>query len=181
MAKFCANGHQMEDNWEACPYCQRTGYQPGPPSVAVKTRLEAEASNPGAASQPGTALHQGAMVREGAPGATRKAVLLADKRKPPVVGWFVALTGQEKGEDFRIREGPNIIGSAPDADIVLNDSAISGKHASLRYKDQKFTITDLDSTNGTFLNDRPDPIAREELKDNDVIRVGEVTLKFKSL
>ena len=108
-------------------------------------------------------------------------MLLTDKRKPPVVGWFVALTGEQKGEDFRIREGQNTIGSAPDADVVLRDTAISGKHASLRYKDEKFTITDLDSTNGTYLNDRPDPIAREELKDNDVIRVGEVTLKFKCL
>jgi pSer/pThr/pTyr-binding forkhead associated (FHA) protein len=107
--------------------------------------------------------------------------VLTDKRKAQVVGWFVALTGQQKGEDFRIREGPNTIGSAPDADVVLHDTAISGKHASLRYKDQKFTITDLDSTNGTFLNDRADPIAREELKDNDIVRIGEVTLKFKSL
>jgi hypothetical protein len=165
MAKFCANGHQMEDTWEVCPYCQRTGYQSASPGAAVKTRLESDA-----AREPGSA-----------PGAGRKTVLLADKRKPPVVGWFVALTGEQKGEDFRIREGQNTVGSAPDADIVLRDTAISGKHASLRYKDQKFTITDLDSTNGTFLNDRTDPIAREELKDNDVIRLGEVALKFKCL
>jgi pSer/pThr/pTyr-binding forkhead associated (FHA) protein len=111
----------------------------------------------------------------------RRGALLADKRKVPVVGWFVALTGQQKGEDFRIREGPNTIGSAADADIVLHDTAISGKHASLRYKDDRFIITDLDSTNGTFLNDRTDPIAREELKDNDQVRIGEVTLKFKRL
>jgi pSer/pThr/pTyr-binding forkhead associated (FHA) protein len=153
----------MENTWDVCPYCQRTGYQPGN-SDTLKARLEPEVSREGAA-----------------PAATRRSVLVADKRKLPVVGWFVALTGQQLGEDFRIREGPNIIGSAADADIVLRDSAISGKHASLRYKDQKFTITDLDSTNGTFLNDRSDPIAREELKDNDVVRIGEVTLKFKSL
>ena len=164
MAKFCANGHQMEDTWEVCPYCQRTGYQSNPPAVTVKTRLES-----------------GSPPEASAPVTTRRSVVLTDKRKVPVVGWFVALTGPQKGEDFRIREGPNIIGSASDADVVLHDSAISGKHASLRYKDQKFTITDLDSTNGTFLNDRPDPIAREELKDNDILRVGEVTLKFKSL
>jgi hypothetical protein len=175
MAKFCANGHQIEDTWEICPYCQRTGYQPGPPAVTVKTRLESDVSHPGPAS------HQGAAPREAAAHTTRRTVFVSDKRKSPVVGWFVALTGQQKGEDFRIREGPNTIGSEPDADIVLHDSAIAGKHASLRYKDQKFTITDLDSTNGTFLNDRPDPIAREELKDNDIIRMGEVTLKFKSL
>ncbi len=161
MAKFCANGHQMEDSWEVCPYCQRAGFQPGPP-VTVNTRLESEGQR-GVASQ------------------SRKGVLVAEKNKLPVVGWFVVLSGPQKGEDFRVREGPNIIGSAPDADIVLDDTAISGKHASLRYKDQKFTITDLDSTNGTFLNERTDPIAREELKDNDIVRVGEVMLKFKSL
>ena len=170
MAKFCANGHQMEDTWEVCPYCQRTEYQPASPAASITTRLEPEASREGAAPR-------GAAV----PVAGRKTVLQADQRKPPVVGWFVALTGEQKGEDFRIREGQNTIGSALDADIILRDTAISGKHASLRYKDRKFTITDLDSTNGTFINDRTDPIAREELKDNDTIRLGEVTLKFKCL
>ena len=163
MAKFCANGHQMEDSWEVCPYCQRTGYQSAGAGASIKTRLESDAA-------------AGAGQASG-----RRTVLVTDKRKAPVVGWFVALTGEQKGEDFRIREGQNTIGSAPDADIILRDVAISGKHASLRYKDEKFTITDLDSTNGTFLNDRTDPIAREELKDNDVIRVGEVSLKFKCL
>jgi hypothetical protein len=164
MAKFCANGHQMEDNWEVCPYCQRAEFLPSGPAVAVRTRLESDTRREAATSAPG-----------------RRTVLLADKPKAPVVGWFVVLNGPQKGEDFRIREGPNTIGSAPDADIILHDTGISGKHASLRYKDQKFTITDLDSTNGTFLNDREEPIAREELKDNDTVRLGEVTLKFKSL
>ena len=163
MSKLCANGHQMEDSWQACPFCQRTGYQPGTP-VTVRTRLDPEMQRESAATAAG-----------------RRSVLVADKRKQPVVGWFVALTGEQKGEDFRIREGQNIIGSAPDADIVLHDTAISGKHASLRYKDEKFTITDLDSTNGTFLNDRTDPIAREELKDSDVVRMGDVMLKFRRL
>ena len=131
--------------------------------MTVKTRIEGEPRG------------------SGGPGSGRRSIAVAEKQKPPVVGWFVVLSGPQKGEDFRIREGPNTIGSASDADIVLHDTAISGKHASLRYKDQKFTITDLDSTNGTFLNDRTEPIAREELKDNDVIRLGEIALKFKSL
>jgi hypothetical protein len=161
VAKFCANGHQMEDSWDVCPYCPRAGYPTGPSTVTVRTRFE------------------DLSLEAGVVGSGRRSGAVADKRKLPVVGWFVALTGQQRGEDFRVREGPNIIGSAPDADIVLRDDAISGKHASLRYKDQKFTITDLDSTNGTYLNDRSDPIAREELKDNDLVRVGNVTLKFK--
>ena len=163
MAKFCANGHQMEDSWSICPYCQKTGFQTGGTVAGAKTRLESEPA------------------KEAGAAVGRKTVLLTEKRKPPVVGWFVALTGEQKGEDFRIRDGQNIIGSAPDADIILHDTAISGKHASLRYKDQKFFLTDLDSTNGTFLNEATDPIAREELKDNDTIRIGEVLLKFKCL
>ncbi|HEV2689848.1 MAG TPA: FHA domain-containing protein [Bryobacteraceae bacterium] len=164
MAKFCANGHQMEDSWEVCPYCQRTGFQTGGGSPAAKTRLEGAPP-----------------AGESAGGAGRKTVLLTDKHKPPVVGWLVAISGDQKGEDFRIRDGQNIIGSAADSDVVLRDTAVSGKHASLRHKDQKFYLTDLDSTNGTYLNDGTEPIAREELKDNDMVRIGEVSLKFKCL
>ncbi|HMD97627.1 MAG TPA: FHA domain-containing protein, partial [Terriglobia bacterium] len=109
----------------------------------------------------------------------RKTVLLAEKRKPPVVGWFVALNGEQKGEDFRVRDGQNILGSSSEADIVIHDATVTAKHASLRYKDGKFSLTDLDSSNGTFINDNSEPIAREELKDNDVVRLGETSLKFK--
>jgi hypothetical protein len=170
MAKFCANGHQMEDSWSICPYCQKTGFQAPGPAPSVKTRLESDAPGAPAAS-----------AAAPAPSGGRKTVLLTDKRKPPVVGWLVALNGEQKGEDFRIRDGQNIIGSAPDADVVLRDTAVSSKHASLRYKDQRFYLTDLDSTNGTFVNDGSEPVAREELKDNDIVRVGDVTLKFKCL
>jgi hypothetical protein len=167
MAKFCSNGHQMEDSWEVCPYCQRTGYVGTQNAAAeAKTRLEGA---PAAGAAPPS------------PAAARKTVLLTEQRKAPVVGWFVALDGEQKGEDFRIRDGQNILGSGSDADIVIRDGTVSARHASLRYKDQKFFLTDLDSTNGTFLNDAPESIAREELKDNDVVRLGAISLKFKCL
>ena len=168
MAKFCSNGHQMEDTWDICPYCQRTGYAGlTNPSAAAKTRLEG-APDPAAPPPP-------------PPAGPRKTVLLTEQRKAPVVGWFVALDGEQKGEDFRIRDGQNILGSGADADIVIRDGTVSSRHASLRYKDQKFVLTDLDSTNGTFLNDGPVPIAREDLRDNDVVRIGAISLKFKCL
>ncbi len=151
MAKFCANGHQMEDTWEVCPYCQRTGYQPGASGCDGEN-----ASGIGSVTRRRRAARRRLAAR-GCHARDHAGRSCSRQAKIAGGGWFVALTGQQKGEDFRIREGPNTIGSAPDADIVLRDPAISGKHASLRYKDQKFTITDLDSTNGTFLNDRADP------------------------
>ena len=165
MSKFCANGHQMEDSWEICPFCQKTGYTMPAPS-AGKTRIET-----GSGGMAGTA----------PAGGGRKTVLISERHKPPVVGWLVAMSGEQKGQDFRIRDGQNILGSGGEADVQLQDPTVSGKHASLRYKEGKFFLTDLDSSNGTFLNDGATAIAREALKDNDVLRVGEMVLKFKCL
>ena len=165
MPKFCNNGHQMEDSWELCPYCQRTGYQsPRGADSAGKTRLEMD------------------KVMERAPIATRKTVLLSDvARKTALVGWLVAIDGDQKGEDFRLRDGQNTLGSAPDSDVVLHDQTISAKHASIRHKDGKFFLSDLDSSNGTFINGLEECVARVELNDSDTFRIGGVTLKFKAL
>jgi hypothetical protein len=168
MSKFCAKGHQMEDSWDTCPTCQTTGYQvpgrAGAGGAVAKTRLETEASKEAAG---------------GAAGAGRRTVLISEKRKPPVVGWFVAMSGDQKGEDFRLHDGKNSVGSGADSQIALKDSTVSGQHASIRHEDGKFFLTDLDSSNGTYLNDRK--IVREELKDNDMIRFGEIIVKFKRL
>jgi Inner membrane component of T3SS, cytoplasmic domain len=164
MPKFCSNGHQLEDAWEVCPYCQRTGFQNLGGSSLAKTRLDI--SNP---------------LEETSSKVTRRTMLISERRRPPVVGWLVAMTGEQKGEDFRLHEGQNMIGATADCQITLKDATVTSRHASVRYQDGKFLITDLDSTNGTYLNDRPDRIAREELKDNDTIRIGEIVLKFKCL
>jgi Inner membrane component of T3SS, cytoplasmic domain len=168
MPKFCNNGHQMEDSWEVCPYCQRTGYQnpAGAASDMAKTRLEFDAAPSPA---PG-----------GAP-AVRKTVLLSGRPKGELAGWLVVMSGEQKGEDFRVREGQNSIGSGFESDIVIKDSAVSGKHASVRCRDKKFLLTDLDSSNGTYLNDGPDAISMEELHDNDTIRIGTTLIKVKML
>ena len=170
MSKFCDNGHQMEDSWPECPYCVKTGYQGSAAAVAGKTRLDIEPTQP--EQRPAG----------GAPGFDpTKTVPLSTIKRAPVVGWLVAINGTQKGEDFRLREGKNTLGSAPGSEITVRDPAISAKHASISYKEGQFVITDLDSTNGTFLNDDPKPVARIELKDNDVIRVGETAFKFKCL
>jgi len=110
-----------------------------------------------------------------------KAVSLGGIKNLPVVAWIVVLNGAQKGEDFRLLEGKNTLGNAAASNITLSDPAVSAEHASINYKDGKFVITDLDSTNGTFINDDSEPLARVDLRDNDVIRVGETSLKFKCL
>jgi pSer/pThr/pTyr-binding forkhead associated (FHA) protein len=102
-----------------------------------------------------------------------------------VVGWLVALTGNHRGDDFRIREGKNSIGSAPGVDILITDGHISSKHANINYivrgDERVFVLVDLDSTNGTFLNDSDEMVYHEELVDNDTITFGTTRCKFKCL
>ncbi|MBM4319158.1 MAG: FHA domain-containing protein [Deltaproteobacteria bacterium] len=98
-----------------------------------------------------------------------------------VVGWVVALNGNHRGQDFRLHTGKNVIGTAADCDIVVTDPYLSSKHATIRHDtaDGSFTIIDLDSTNGTYLNDKR--ISKDELIDNDTVRLGRTELKFKAL
>lgn len=97
----------------------------------------------------------------------------------PVVGWVVVLGGELRGRDFRLVDGKNTIGTAADCDVVLTDAYLSSHHAVIRHENGEFTMVDLDSTNGTFVNERR--CSREDLIDNDKIRFGRTELKFKSL
>ncbi len=165
MAKFCNNGHQMEDSWTDCPYCIRTGYRVASTGSAGKTRPDIGETRPD--DKPKNQLE--------------KTVMLAALKRSPVVGWLVVLNGAQKGDDFRLREGKNTLGTARDVEVALRDPTVSQKHASIHYKDGEFLLTDLDSTNGTFVNDGQQGISRVQLRDSDTIRVGETSLKFKCL
>ncbi len=97
----------------------------------------------------------------------------------PCVGWVVVLNGELRGRDFRLVDGKNTVGTAADADVVLTDPYLSSHHAVIRHENGEFTMVDLDSTNGTYVNERR--VSREDLIDNDKIRFGRTELKFKSL
>jgi len=62
------------------------------------------------------------------------------------------------------------------ADIILDDPKVSSTHTEIRRDKAKYFVSDLKSTNGTFLNRKQ--IEREELVDQDVIEVGSSTLCF---
>ncbi len=97
----------------------------------------------------------------------------------PVVGWVVVLNGELRGRDFRLVDGKNTMGTAADCDIVLTDPYLSSHHAVIRHENGEFTFVDLDSTNGSYVNERK--VSREDLIDNDKVRLGRSELKFKSL
>ena len=112
-------------------------------------------------------------------GEKTQFIQVGPDRPKECVGWVVALNGPLKGQDFRLVTGKNVIGTAADCDIVLTDQFMSARHAVLRHEEGSFVLLDLDSTNGSFVNDKQ--VSKEELIDNDRVRLGKSDLKFKSL
>lgn len=85
-----------------------------------------------------------------------------------------------KSQTFPLAEGDTIIGRDPRCEVWLEHSGVSRRHAQIRIRpgSDRPLITDLGSTNGTFVRgervDTPTPLA-----DGDVIKVGSVSVKFR--
>ena len=68
------------------------------------------------------------------------------------------------------------IGRDAESDIRLNDLSVSRSHARLVRVFKDFYVEDLQSTNGTFLNDRQ--VSKHMLKLGDLLRIGGFTLRL---
>lgn len=62
------------------------------------------------------------------------------------------LNGQSAGHIYQLKPGKNRIGRSTDCDIQINEPGISKEHATIDVLSDKVFITDLRSSNGTFLN-----------------------------
>lgn len=70
------------------------------------------------------------------------------------------------------------IGRNEHSNIVIKDTVVSHDHACIAGQKNDYWLADLNSTNGTFLNDRP---VKGEilLKDGDIVKIGTVSFKFE--
>ena len=104
--------------------------------------------------------------------------VIRSRRK--IVGWLISYTLDEMGMDFKLFEGRNIIGRNIDCSITISDETVSSNHATILYRDGKFSIKDNQSTKGTFVNEQDIDLDAVRLNDGDIIKLGRTTLKFRS-
>jgi len=77
---------------------------------------------------------------------------------------------------FATHEGKKlIIGHSPDADVVINNTAISRHHSSIELRDGRHYLADLKSTNGTYVNGKK-IASKVPISENDVIFIGKFRL-----
>lgn len=68
------------------------------------------------------------------------------------------------------------LGRRPYNDIVVDNLAVSGEHAALQIIGHDYFIEDLNSTNGTYINEQK--IKRQILKNGDNIEIGKYAIKY---
>lgn len=81
-------------------------------------------------------------------------------------------------QEFALADNEVIIGRLPDCGLVLDDRAVSRRHARIAMGRNGWYIEDLDSVNGVFVNDRP--VLRSVLSDGDCIAIGRYVLRYSS-
>ncbi|HEY8730458.1 MAG TPA: DUF3662 and FHA domain-containing protein [Candidatus Limnocylindria bacterium] len=104
----------------------------------------------------------------------RDALLSAKPRAPQ--GAIVAREGTVERQ-VRLSAEPLTVGRDPKNDIVLDDRRVSRRHAEIRLRLGRYTLYDLQSTNGTFVNGRR--IAEMVLSDDDRITIGGAELQIR--
>lgn len=88
------------------------------------------------------------------------------------------LIDRQTGRTFTGRAPSAVIGrERSQADVVLRDPNVSRRHAQLTFDGRDWRITDLNSTNGTLVNDVD--VSECVLRDGDLITVGLVNLEFR--
>jgi PAS domain-containing protein len=157
------------------------------------------APSPVAAAAPATAP---APAPAGGPGAQGDETLFAKPTPPPtaeiplprtaeipipkeaavggstVVMTFATLVATEGNPPQEYRLGPRTsIGRVPDNEICVPTPSISRKHAVIALTPDGYVLTDLESGNGTFVNEQR--IKMSKLKDGDRIRLGNRDFVFR--
>jgi FHA domain/zinc-ribbon domain len=134
------------------------------PTVVAGADATRTISTPGAVPDPdtdsfSTEAHQGA-VDALSPGSA----LLVVKRGP------------NAGSRFLLDQDVTTAGRHPDSDIFLDDVTVSRRHAEFRREGSGYTVHDVGSLNGTYVN--REPIDAAQLSGGDEVQIGKFRLVY---
>jgi hypothetical protein len=193
-------GRRLDKHWTECPYCKRendaltVNYIPDPPEEEDTTPM-AETKGPRNPTRVETPVARRETKYQPAPIPDRPSTSPdgslvkpnpVDNRK--IVGVLASYTWRAEGQIFNVREGRTHIGAGNIKEDIAHrevdvrcpdDELMSEDHAMILVQQKKFWIRDLDSTNGTYLNDEQlPPDATVELPNNSEIKVGKTVFTF---
>ena len=86
------------------------------------------------------------------------------------------MRGPNAGSRFRLDADLTTAGRHPDSDIFLDDVTVSRRHAEFYRQGNRFTVRDVGSLNGTYVN--RERIEEAELTGGDEVQIGKFRLLF---
>ena len=89
---------------------------------------------------------------------------------------LAAISGKLKGAIFALNEESLVIGRETAANLCIPDASVSRRHSKIEKNDNGFILTDLESLNGTFINDVP--VKSRLLEHGDRVRIGDSQFLF---
>lgn len=89
---------------------------------------------------------------------------------------LVVLTEGFKGLSYELKAERTTIGRVEDNAFTVPEPSVSGHHCEVLLRGSEIVVRDLNSTNGTFIND--EPIKENVLKPGQTLRLGQVELRL---
>ncbi|OWK46840.1 GGDEF domain-containing protein [Fimbriiglobus ruber] len=90
---------------------------------------------------------------------------------------YIYPTGPEMGRRYPLGFSTFVAGRNDDCDIRLQDNSVSRRHARIDPAPDGYRVSDLGSTNGTFVND-VEARGPRPLNDGDYLRVGNCIFRY---
>ena len=90
---------------------------------------------------------------------------------------LVMIKGDFIGEVYELANDVTMVGRSDEVDLTVSDLSISRRHAMIVNRAEGFHVSDLGSTNGTFVNKELVGSARH-LAEGDKLTLGDITFKF---
>ncbi len=106
----------------------------------------------------------------------KKAALARPTGPAPRSASIKGLTGPWTGRTFPLSRPVTVIGRSAPADIVVDDDSVSRRHVEIRKTGDGYTVRDLGSANGVFINS--DAISEAPLANGDEVRLGVVSFVY---
>lgn len=113
------------------------------------------------------------------PARSSSETIVSDSGSEPVFAYLIMKSGAKAGANFPLKKTTIKLGRDGSNDIHVDDKKASREHAKLKLEDGAYTIYDLASSNGTYVNGVK--IQTQNLSDSDEIQIGDSVLVFKKV
>jgi hypothetical protein len=94
----------------------------------------------------------------------------------PGVGLLVVRSGPDKGSSYRLDTDETTIGRHPQSTVFLDDITVSRRHVVIARTPSGFTLRDVGSLNGTYVNRKR--VDEASLRHGDEVQIGRYRISF---